>query len=236
MSANPFLFKEFSVSHDKCAMKLTTEACLFGALIDPERATSILDIGAGCGIISLMLAQRSNGYIDAVEVHKDSFDQCAKNFFNSNWSDRLHPVFTDFLKFNPKKKYDLIVSNPPFYENQLKSKKDKNINLSRHSIQLSKLQLVEKAVELLNETGKFWILLPQSEFQAFIKVASEYELHLNEKIEIYSKVHSRVLRIIGCLSKEGRETINISKLIIHSQDRNYTTEYKSLMKPFYLDI
>ncbi len=236
MSANRFLFREFSVSHHKCAMKLTTEACLFGALIDPEHATSILDVGAGCGIISLMLAQKSNGYIDAVEVHRESFDQCAENFSNSKWSDRLSPIFIDFLKYNCNKTYDLIVSNPPFYENQHKSKKDENVNLSRHSIQLSKLQLVEKTVELLNETGKFWVLLPEFEFQSFTKIALEYNLHLNERIELHSKALSGVLRIIGCFSKDAMGSNKKSKFIIYSKELNYTEEYKNLMKPFYLNI
>src|SRR5215831_18097201 len=135
MSNAFFQFKQFRVDQDRSAMKVTTDACILGASIPVPVYGKILDVGAGTGLLSLMMAQRTQCDIDGVEVDEESYRQAHENFQNSPWSDRLKIVHDDFKKFNPDYKYDLVITNPPFYENSYRSA-NPALNAAKHNDRL----------------------------------------------------------------------------------------------------
>ena len=171
----PFQFKQFSVQHDRCAMKVGTDGVLLGAWTPADNPASILDIGAGCGLIALQLAQRSSAMvIDAVEIDAEAYEQCATNFEASPWGDRLfcyHAAIQEFAS-EWEETYDLIVSNPPFYTENFKSEDEKR-DQARFEDALPFQHLLVCASHLLNDTGVFSTIIPHKEEDAFLSLAEE---------------------------------------------------------------
>ena len=163
---NPyFRFKQFTVFHDRSAMKVTTDACLFGAWCAEEvqnsrlKISSLLDIGTGTGLLSLMVAQKSKVKIEAVEIDGEASLQAAENVEGSPWKEKIVVTCGDILLFQPATGYDAIISNPPFYEKELASQKQEK-NLAHHSSHLSLSQLLASIQRLLTSEGIFFLLLP----------------------------------------------------------------------------
>ena len=158
MSKNQFIFKKFSINQNKCAMKIGTDAVLLGAWTTVENyLNSILDIGAGTGVLALMLAQRSDAaLIDAIEIDADAYEQCVENFENSQWRDRLFCYHASLLEFTEEidDEYDLILSNPPFYSEDYKSQKTQR-DLARFQDAMPFEHLLESVSKLLSENGIF---------------------------------------------------------------------------------
>jgi tRNA1Val (adenine37-N6)-methyltransferase len=157
-----FQFKQFTIHQDQCAMKVSTDACILGAWVDVAQAENILDIGAGTGLLSLMMAQRSTACIDAVELDTPAFEQAKSNIAESNWGDRVEVFLGKIQDFSSDKKYDYIVSNPPFYQNHLKSEKVQK-NQAHHTETLSFEELLDSVLRLRTTSGKFAVLLPAYE-------------------------------------------------------------------------
>ena len=159
-------------------MKVCTDACLFGAYVADQvktkAANNILDIGTGTGLLSLMLAQRVPALIDAVEIDEAAYQQAKENFEQSPWKERLFAFNTDVTKFETEKKYDCIISNPPFFENDLKSN-DSNKNNAKHDTSLSLDKLLQVVKKLLNDDGIFAVLLPYHRVEYFIATAQKNE-------------------------------------------------------------
>jgi tRNA1Val (adenine37-N6)-methyltransferase len=153
----PFRFKQFSVDDSKCAMKVGTDAVLLGAWADVTCAETILDIGTGCGLIALMAAQRSNAHITAIDIDESTTLQSKENFLSSPWHDRLEAIHIE--QFQPDYLFDLIICNPPFFKNALKTPFHER-NLARHNDSLSFESLVSHVNILLSENGKFFFILP----------------------------------------------------------------------------
>ena len=150
MSNTHFQFKKFIIQQEKSAMKVSTLACLFGAKIIAKEPENILDVGAGTGLLTLMLAQKyQNAKIDAIEIDNDAYEETVKNIERSSWSKRITVIKNDFLLHSFVKKYDLIVSNPPFYSNHLKSV-NHSINMARHNDTLPINQLIKKVVTVMD--------------------------------------------------------------------------------------
>ena len=161
-----FQFKKFTINQDRCAMKVGTDGVLLGAWCPIDNNPfSVLDIGAGTGILSLMLAQRSNAsQIDAIEIDEDAFEQCVDNFESSPWSDKLfcfHAGLDEFME-EPEDEYDLIISNPPFYTEDYKTENEQR-DLARFSDALPFEDLVEATHLLLSENGIFAVIIPFKE-------------------------------------------------------------------------
>ena len=159
--ANPyFQFKQFTIHHDRFAMKVTTDSCFFGAWVAEEikkekrKIKNALDIGAGTGLLSLMIAQKNKIEIDAVEIDKDASQQAKENIEASPWKNQIHIFNEDIVSFQPGKKYDCIISNPPFYENELASEKQKR-NIAHHSEQLTISEVLRVIKNHLDEEGFF---------------------------------------------------------------------------------
>ncbi|HMI78726.1 MAG TPA: methyltransferase, partial [Ferruginibacter sp.] len=184
MPNNYFQFKQFTVFQDKCAMKVCTDACLFGSLIANGQLlpAHCLDIGTGTGLLSLMYAQKDPlAIIDAVEIDEAVAGQAKENFAASPWAGRLNIFNTDILALHPPEKYDLIFSNPPFFEDDLRSP-DEFKNSAKHDTTLDLKQLLQVVDTNLTNEGSFAVLLPYHRVEYFTNEADKAGLHLVEYV------------------------------------------------------
>ncbi|MBU2995289.1 methyltransferase [Cellulophaga baltica] len=241
----PFKFKEFTVNQDKCAMKIGTDGVLLGAWASIKDNTySILDIGAGTGVISLMLAQRSDAEnIEAIELDGDAFEQCAENFEASDWSDRLfcfHAGFDEFVDEYTEEEpdeaelYDLIVSNPPFYNEDVSSGDNARDN-ARQNSSLPFEELVSGVSKLLSPNGVFSTIIPFKEEEHFTVLASNHKLFLNRVTRVKGNENAEIKRSLLEYSFT-KDDVLANELIIEKERNSYTDEYKALTKDFYLKM
>lgn len=230
-----FHFKEFSIEQDRAAMKVGTDGVLLGAWTNlNNNPYSILDIGTGNGLIALQLAQRSNAEtIDAIEIDSNAFEQAVDNFEKSNWNDRLYCFHTSLAEFVEEvdDKYDLIVSNPPFYSENYKSDNEARNN-ARFTESLSFNELLESVSLLLSVNGFFNVIIPFKEKENFIKLARKYKLFENRICDVKGTDKSNFKRCLIEFSFHQKNTIH-NQLIIEINRHQYTKEYISLVKDFY---
>lgn len=222
-------------------MKVGTDGVLLGAWCSLENyPKTILDIGTGTGIISLMLAQRSSAVsIDGVEIDKSAFEQTVDNFENSDWSDRLYCYNTSFQKFvdesnNEGIKYDLIVSNPPFYKEDYITKNISR-NKARFSQFLSFKELIQGVSKILSKSGFFSTIIPFKEESAFIGLAQQNSLFLNKLCRVKGNKNSEIKRCLLTFSFNKKATKE-TNLIIENSRHKYTKEYVELTNSFYLKM
>ncbi len=217
-------------------MKVCTDACLFGAYVADQVKTKssahILDIGTGTGLLSLMLAQKVPAMIDAVEIAEAACNQAKENFEQSPWKERLTVFNTDVQQFDPVKKYDCIISNPPFFEKDLKSN-DSNKNNARHDTSLTLEQLLSVAKSLLTEDGTFTVLLPYHRVDAFIEMALNNDFHLSKKVLVKQTEKHDFFRGILIFSKLPA-VVNEETIFIKSIDEKYSVRFAGLLRDFYL--
>ena len=237
-----FRFKEFTIHQDKCSMKVCTDACIFGACVAGSIANNIpqmagsncLDIGSGTGLLSLMIAQKNpHSIIDAIEIEKNAYEQAKENFSISKWNDRLNIFHTDVKDFLSGKKYDLIISNPPFYENELLSI-EKNKNIAKHAEGLTLKDLIVIVKKKLSESGYFVILLPYHRIQYFEDMATENSLFLRQKLLIRQTPSHNFFRGILFFSN-NKSNPQTNELTIKNND-SYTEDFTALLKDYYLKL
>ncbi len=234
MSKNSFTFKQFVIHQDKTAMKVCTDACIFGAFIDVSCHRSILDIGTGTGLLALMLAQRCSIEIDAVEIDEAAAQQAFLNVQNSPFKAQIQVFHQAIQTFEPAKKYELIISNPPFYQNSLKSS-DTQTNKALHDESLNFEELIEAVIRLLGHHGEFYVLLPPVELEKLIQIAEKKELYLSKKVLIKHSDSKPIMRVIAIFSGEKIKETSEDFFIIHEKDnKTYTAEFRKLLKDFYL--
>jgi len=231
-----FQFKQFSVDQSGCAMKINTDGVLLGVLTDANHPQAIIDIGTGTGVIALMLAQRfTNAKIDAVEIDQSAADTAGQNFQNSPFADRLGIYsmgFAEFFDRYPDKKYDLIVSNPPFYINSLKSPEAKR-ELAKHADQLFFDELLTSASKHLQESGILCMILPVDTAEMVNILAAKHALNIQRKILIQSFSESKPHRVVvGYGLKE--ELMSVGSFAIYKSIGNYSEEYINLLKPYFI--
>lgn len=248
---NPFHFKQFTVHQDRCAMKIGTDGVLLGAWTALKNGPSnILDIGAGTGVISLMLAQRSEAVeIDAVEIDENAYEQCVDNFEASPWGNRLfcyHAGFEEFFE-EPEDPYDLIVSNPPFFSPPSNIKpiasSDSDgthmANLGRKRARtretLSFETLVIGVSKLLANHGRFSTIIPFSEEQSFIALAAQYKLYPLRKTRVRGSTSTKLIRSLLEFAR-FESPMQTNELTIEISRHHYTPEYMALTKDFYLKM
>ena len=237
-SSNTFKFKQFTVNQERCAMKIGTDGVLLGAWTSIDNDPfSILDIGAGTGILSLMLAQRSNAqHIEAIEIDDNAYEQCVENFENSPWNDRLfcfHVSLAEFVK-DVDSKFDVIVCNPPFYSENFKTS-----NLSRDLARFQDAMpfelLITAVSRLLSKTGIFSVIIPYKEEAHFIDLALKAGLFLVRMLRVKGHPDSEIKRsLIEFSFQKVPQTITV--LIIENSRHNYTEDYSNLTKDFYLKM
>lgn len=219
-------------------MKVGTDGVLLGAWCPVDNNPfSVLDIGAGTGILSLMLAQRSNAeQIDALEIDENAYEQCVENFENSPWGDKLfcfHAGLDEFID-EPEDEYDIIISNPPFYSEDYKTENESR-DLARFQDALPFEELVEAAHLLLSENGIFAVIIPFKEEEKFIGLAKEFELYPFKITRVKGTPTTEIKRSLLAFTRFEKE-ISIDELIIETTRHQYTDDYIALTKDFYLKM
>lgn len=232
-----FKFKKFSLSDDSSAMKIGTDAVLLGAWTDVSKANKILDVGSGSGIIAMMLAQRTNAKIYGVEVDENSFLQAQENIKNSNFQNRIkfyYQSFQDFYK-TINSKFDLIVSNPPYFSNSLKTL-NQSRTIARHNDLLSYEEIIVGVKKILKQDGKFFLILPAAESKIFIDRALIESLYCSKMLLVKDKKDKPIKRILMKFELLRHSQTMKDELIIRNNDGSYTQEYKNLTSDFYLQF
>lgn len=233
-----FQFKQFTVHQEHCAMKVCTDACIQGAFTAQYLANrlitvpAILDLGAGTGLLSLMLAQRNPATIKAVELDPGAAQQAAANFAASPWANRLTLTQQDIRKMEPGGSYDFIISNPPFYESALKSghaQKDQ----AMHATNLTYRDLLTAIDRQLTPAGEVSILLPYAVFDTFRELALTAGLHLRELLYIRQSVNHGYFRAVGIFGRAATDAV-VTEMSVYDGAKMYTPEFRTLLQPYYL--
>lgn len=218
-------------------MKVCTDACILGAYTDTTDTKKILDIGTGTGLLSLMLAQRSTAAIDAVEIDDDAYAQAKANIAESKFADSIglhHKSIQEFSRLHlVENQYDLIISNPPFYQNSLQSP-DLQTNKALHATTLTFDELIDAVLNLLSPDGRFIVLLPPFEAQQLAEVAQKKALYLYEKLLIQHNPQKPVFRHILSFSKKPVPEYSEDTLVIHEKNSNaYADKFRQLLSDYY---
>ena len=239
-SNSSFYFKQFAIFQDKCAMKVGTDGILLGAWANIPDNSQILDIGTGTGLLALMLAQRSqtskNTVIDAVEIDYDAYSQAIDNVNRSPWSDRINVYHSSIQHFSVtcSKQYDLIISNPPFFENSYKPSQ-KMRTLARHSDSLLQIDILQITEQLLKVNGRLAIIYPTDLANSFLSKSEAFNLFCDRKVWVKPTPKNPVKRILIELTKT-QFPLQETTLTIEETKHIYTKDYIALVKEFYLNL
>ncbi len=230
-----FKFKQFTIHQDKCAMKVGTDGVLLGAWANCENAKNILDIGTGTGLIALMLAQRSKTNIDAIEIDEVACRQAKENVGNSLWRERIEIINKSFQNFSKStnNKYDLIVSNPPYFQNSLFAP-DKKRTDARHNSNLELEDIIDGAKKLLDEEGILSLILPYLEGNMVILKSFEKGLYCIRQTKVLPKPNREPKRLLLEFMKIKKPLIEQEIIIELNKRHEYSEAYKNLTKDFYL--
>jgi len=240
-----FQFKQFIIHQDRCAMKVTTDACLFGAWVAEEvrsqesgvGSQQSLDIGTGTGLLSLMLAQKNPGAeIIGVEINEDAKKQATENINASLWKNRINVLEGDVKDHNFPEKFDLIISNSPFYENEIRSATDSK-NVAHHSENLTLKELLDIIKPNLNADGNFFLLFPYKRNDEIKKLFKDHQLHISKILLIRQSIKHDYFRIFikGNLIATEKE-IEFDEMSIWDEHQQYTNEFIRLLKDYYLHL
>ena len=219
-------------------MKVTTDACLFGAITASQfigdSHLKILDIGTGTGLLSLMVAQKNTASkIDAVEIDEAAALQAKKNVAESAFASKIEVYQTDIKQFDETDPYDFIFTNPPFFENDLKSVKD-NRNKALHDASLTLGELLQQIDRLLKPNGSFGILLPYHRMDYFIAKANGLKWHCSKRINVKQTGKHDFFRSMSCFGKNGKMTETASLTI--KEEAEYSNDFKQLLMDYYLNL
>lgn len=233
MPATFFQFKQFTVHQELCGMKVCTDACIFGAAVEVENHRQILDIGTGTGLLTLMLAQRNaSAQFTAVELDEAAVLQAKQNFEASHFSSQLKVVNTPIQDFQTENTFDLIVSNPPFFENSLHTANTQRDKALHHS-SLTFSELAYSTNQLLTSDGFFWLLLPPREMQNFMAQAATLLPYFEICWRVRHDASKPVIREIARFSKTDFEKKQTRELHIYSE-KKYSTDFVDLLKDYYI--
>lgn len=228
-----FQFKEFDIVQKDNAMKVGTDAMVLGAFINANGRKKGLDVGSGTGVLSLMIAQNNTEIsIDGVELDERSAKEGELNFANSNWSDRLKMHQGDFLKFETEERYDLVISNPPYYQSTLVNDDPRKAS-ARHEQSLPMKEFIIKARNLMTDDGEFWFIVPADDQYSWKKACTSANLHMVEKISIHGKLGGEAKRVIYVFCNH-RAILEESSFTVRDKKNGYTEEYKELTRGFHL--
>ncbi len=227
-----FQFQTFSVKQKQCAMKIGIDSVLLGAWCPIQGATRILDLGAGSGLLSLMMAQRSAATIEAIEIEENAFHQACENIEDSIYKKQIKIIHGAVQSFEPEEKYDLIISNPPYFENSLLSKDTKR-NTARHQTTLNLDAFFKHCDRLLTIDGKLGFILPFSFLDKVTTLAKQYHFHPAVITEITGREGKQPNRLLFYLQKKETHCLQ-EKMTIYNKEGKYTPEFKELTEQFYL--
>lgn len=231
----PFKFQQFTVSDQNSAMKVNTDAVLLGSWCDADNSRMVLDIGTGCGIIALMIAQRSNAQVDAIDLDPKSIIDVKENFLASAWRERLNAIPQSLQQYAPMgaNKYDLIVCNPPFFQNSLTSpKEDKRI--AKHDIFLTLEELIAGVSTMLTDLGIFSLVLPPVQMVKFERLANLSGLYVKRQLRVRPKRSKPVNRVLTEFVRKPGINPDSGEIILRNEDNTFTSEHNKLTEGFYL--
>lgn len=234
---NYFQFKQFRIEQHHTAMKVNTDGVLLGAWTDVEGVNTVLDIGTGTGLIALMLAQRCNATITGIEIENKAAEEALQNAQQSKWSDRISILPVSFQQFvaTTELRFDLIVSNPPFFSNSEKNR-NPDLSVARHNDLLPFADIIEGACKLLTKRGRLSLILPSSEASGFIAMAQKQGLYLNRVTGVRPFPDKKQNR---GLMEFGHQELPVIENEISVYDhfrKEYSAEFKTLARDFYLKL
>lgn len=234
--ANPyFTFKQFTIRHDRCAMKVGTDGVLLGAWTHINYAHRILDIGTGTGLIALMLAQRCpHAFITAIDIDTDAVEQALENVQSSPWANRVEVALQDICIYSTNQRFDTIVSNPPYFIDSLKCP-DGQRNTARHTDTLDSVRLLSSVSRLLTDDGRFSIILPAEQTEILIQIAQTQNLYPSRQTAVITRPGLPPKRILMEFQKT-RKACQTDGLVIELERHVYSEEYIALTKEFYLKM
>jgi len=232
-----FQFKKFRITQEYSAMKVGTDGVLLGAWANVPETGKILDVGTGTGVIALMMAQRSEADVYAVEMDDESFKEACCNMEQSPWKERFHPVHRTFQEFcaSTNGKFDLVISNPPFFENVSKAADPRRSN-ARHTDLLSYEELIDGCHRILTDTGRIAVIIPAPQAEQFISLAKRYNLCNLRKTCVKPKVSKPVNRYLLEFSRKQAGPVTDELVIETEAFHSFTQEYKNLTRDFYLNF
>jgi tRNA1Val (adenine37-N6)-methyltransferase len=231
--ANKFDFKQFTVYHDRCTMKVGTDSVLLGAWVELKNAQRLLDVGTGSGVMALILAQRTSTHsiIDAIDIAKEDCEQARENIGRSPWPSKVNVHNQPLQKFNAAP-YDLIVSNPPYFNNSYKPPKATRI-VARHTQTLTHHDLLTHSKRLLKPSGRLNLILPATE-GSLIKLMAESEGWFNTRVcSFRSRSNKPVERLLLEFQLE-KQNVRKEELVLYKEVQEWSSEYYMLTKEFYL--
>lgn len=234
--ARPFHFKHFSLFHHRSTMKVGTDAILLGRWTEVKPTDVVLDIGTGCGLLSLMLAQKGVAQVDAVDIDRASVEEAKVNFKASQWRDQLKAHCADIVEYQPNGKYDLIVSNPPFFSRFSKCDSERKSRARHTDLTLSNETLCQTVCRLLKPDGRFSVVLPYLESVGFLKVAESNGLHLRRRMTIIPIAGKEPNRVNLELGFGSSETVMEEEFVIRDESNRFTAQYGEFLKDYYLGL
>ena len=236
MSNSWFQFKQFRIDQENSALKVGTDGVLLGAWCDISGCQRILDVGTGTGLIAMMLAQKSDAMISAIEIDAEACKDALHNFRNSSWADRLALFSGDFNVFQESHslQYDLIVSNPPFFKKSLRSA-EMSSSVARHDVSLSFQQVITGSKRLLNEAGRLAVIIPFEELDDFREMARLEGFYFCRKTSVVPKTGKPPKRVLLEFSVAPAYP-EISELVILQGRDIYSESFVQLTKEFYLNF
>ena len=233
---NPyFAFKQFTIRHDRCAMKVGTDGVLLGAWTDTTHSRHVLDIGTGTGLIALMLAQRCpEAQITAIDIDAEAVAQAKENILSSPWRGRVEATLQDICSYAEQSMFDTIVSNPPYFINSLKCP-DGQRNTARHTDTLDADRLLSKVTELLTPDGRFSLILPAEQTDEILSLAESHGLYPSRQTWVITRPGLSPKRILLEFRKSPA-TFAANELVIELERHVYSEDYIALTKDFYLKL
>ena len=234
--ARPFHFKHFSLFHHRSTMKVGTDAILLGRWVEVEPTDVVLDIGTGCGLLPLMLSQKGVAQVDAVDIDMASFEEATVNFEASRWREHLKAYCADIVEFKADKKYDLMVSNPPFFVHFSQCDSDRKSRARHSDAALSFEALCGVVKRLMQPDGRFALVLPVDISVEFLKVAEKNGLFLRKRMTIIPIAGKEPNRVNLELGFGKLENVCEETFVIRDADNRFTPQYNEFLKDFYLGL
>jgi len=233
MKAKPFAFKQFELMQSDQVMKITTDSVLFGAWIAEYDAKEVLDIGTGTGILAMMMAQKNElARVTAIDVNANAVQLALQNSQASQYADRVEVQHVSLQSVDDSKQFDLIVSNPPYFINDLKAKKVHHI-LAKHTVELSYEALLQHANRLLTDNGRLYLIVPYFNVDSLLSAASAAQLFLTRQMNVIAVEGKVPYLALLKLERANTQLINKTAIAVKCQQGNYTNDFKALTKQFY---